>query len=254
MNIQFTLNGEARQVECAPDESLMVVLRRSGAWSVKHGCETGECGACSVLVDGKLMPTCVMLAGQADGHALVTVESFSPSHSADGHGVDTLQQAFIDSGAIQCGYCTPAMLLAAQALLAAETHPSEAQVREALSAVLCRCTGYKKPVQAVLRAAAMLRGERVPPVEGGGIPFESVFGQRPEPREDFSGPAPAGGRHAPPAVITFPVTLVTPQTQTEVVGHSEQKVDAVKLAKGKPVFADDQTLPGLLHAALLTSP
>jgi putative selenate reductase molybdopterin-binding subunit len=254
MNIQFTLNGESRQVDCEPHESLMAVLRRSGAWSVKHGCETGECGACSVLVDGKLMPTCVMLAGQADGHALVTVESLSPSHSADGRGVDALQQAFIDSGAIQCGYCTPAMLLAAQALLAAEKNPSEAQVREALSAVLCRCTGYKKPVEAVLRAAAMLRGESVPPVEGGGIPFESVFGRRPEPPLDLSGPGASGGHGAPPSVITFPVTLVTPQVQTEVVGHSEPKVDAVKLAKGKPVFTDDQDIPGLLHAALLTSP
>ena len=254
MNIQFTLNGEAQQAECAPHESLMVLLRRLGAWSVKHGCETGECGACSVLVDGKLMPTCVMLAAQADGHALVTVESLSPSHSADGQGVDILQRAFIDSGAIQCGYCTPAMLLAAQALLAKEPRPSEDQVREALSAVLCRCTGYKKPVAAVLRAAAVLRGESVPPVEGEGIPFESVFGRLPEPHDDFSGPAPAGGRHAPPSLITFPVTLVTPQVQTEVVGHSEPKVDAVKLAKGKPVFTDDQTLPGLLHAALLTSP
>jgi putative selenate reductase molybdopterin-binding subunit len=251
MNIQFTLNGETQQAECPPHESLMALLRRRGAWSVKHGCETGECGACSVLVDGKLMPTCVMLAGQIEGRALVTVESFAPDH-----GVDTIQQAFIDSGAIQCGYCTPAMLLATRALLEKEQRPSEAQVREALSAVLCRCTGYKKPVEAVLRAAAMLRGESVPPVEGGGISFESVFGRRPElPDSDISGPAPSSGHGAPPhTLVTFPVTLVTPQTQTEVVGHSEPKVDAVKLAKGKPVFTDDQTMPGLLHAALLTSP
>ena len=250
MNVQFTLNGQAQQAECPPYETLMVLLRRSGTWSVKHGCETGECGACSVLLDGKLVPTCVMLAGQADGHTLVTVESLAPDH-----GVNSLQQAFIDSGAIQCGYCTPAMLLAAKALLEREKRPTESQVREALSAVLCRCTGYKKPVEAVLRAAAIQRGETVPPVEGGGIPFESVFGHRPEmPSSDSAGPSPSGGRHGPQTLITFPVTLVTPQIQTEVVGHSEPKVDAVKLAKGKPVFADDQTMPGLLHAALLTSP
>lgn len=250
MNIQLTLNGEVHRMQCAPSESLMALLRRSGAWSVKHGCETGECGACSVLLDGQLVPTCVLLAAQADGHAIVTVESFAP-----GHAVDPIQQAFIDSGAIQCGYCTPAMLLATKALLERESHPSEEQAREALSAVLCRCTGYKKPVEAMLRAAAMLRGESVPPVEGGGIPFESVFGRRPEPPpSDFAGPTMSGGRTAAPTVITFPVTLVTPQTQTEVVGHSEPKVDAVKLAKGKPVFADDMNMPGLLHAALLTSP
>ena len=139
MKIQFTLNGQARQVDCEAHESLMAVLRRNSIWSVKHGCETGECGACSVLIDGKLTPTCVMLAGQADGHNLVTVEALAPSHSADGRGVSALQQAFIDTGAIQCGYCTAGMIMAAAALLYEHPDPSVAQIRSALARNVCRC-------------------------------------------------------------------------------------------------------------------
>jgi len=226
----------------------MTALRRAKMWSVKHGCETGECGACSVLFDGRIMPTCVMLAAQAEGHSLVTVESLS-----SGAAVHPIQQAFIDAGAIQCGYCTPAMILATKALLEKERHPTEAQAREALSAALCRCTGYKKPVEAVLRAAALLRGESVPPTAEGGISFESVFGQRPTPPDVPDTPTANGGTITKP-LIAFPVTLTQPQAQTDVVGHSEPKVDAVKLVKGRPVFTDDIELPGMLHAALLTSP
>ena len=93
MNIQFTLNGQPKSLDCAPGELLMVFLRRNGCWSVKHGCETGECGACAVLVDGRLTPTCVMLAAQADGHAITTVESFGP-----GQELHPLQQAFAETG------------------------------------------------------------------------------------------------------------------------------------------------------------
>ncbi len=212
MNIAFTLNGSERHFECAPGESLLSLLRRAEIWSVKHGCETGECGACSVLIDGRLTPTCVMLAAQADGHDLQTVEALSA-----GAELHPLQQAFIDTGAIQCGYCTPAMLLVAKALLDKNPRPTEAEAREVLTAVMCRCTGYVKPVEAILRAAAVLRGEPVPAMD--------------------IQPALAAGAPA-----------------TEVVGHPEPKVDAVKLAKGRPVFTDDVTLPGMLHAALLTSP
>src|SRR3990172_4956069 len=249
MNIHLTLNGQPKTLTCAPDESLMTALRRAGVWSVKHGCETGECGACSVLLDGKLVPTCILLAAQAQGRSVVTVESLST-----GSEMHPIQQAFAEMGAIQCGYCTPAMILATKALLDEEKHPTEAQAREALSAALCRCTGYVKPVEAVLRAAAMLRGEAVPPIDGeGGIPMESVFGPQggaaPETPETTGG---HGGVLTQPRVATRPT--VQAGQKTEVVGHSETKVDAVKLAKGRPVFADDVDLPGMLHAAMLTSP
>ena len=138
MNIQINLNGQTRSFAIAPGETLMALLRRSGVWSVKHGCETGECGACSVLVDGKLMPTCVILAAQLDGRSITTVEAFD---NGAGAPLDPIQQAFAETGAIQCGFCTPAMVLAARQLLSAEPNPTEAQVREVLGGVLCRCTG-----------------------------------------------------------------------------------------------------------------
>ncbi|MDW8327808.1 MAG: molybdopterin cofactor-binding domain-containing protein [Anaerolineales bacterium] len=248
MNIHLTLNGQPATLICEPHETLMAVLRRHGLWSVKHGCETGECGACSVLLDGRIAPTCVLLAAQAEGRSVVTVESLSP-----GHALHPIQQAFAENGAIQCGYCTPAMVLAAKMLLDRNPNPTEAEVREALGAVLCRCTGYVKPVEAVLRAAARLRGEHVPPIgEEAGLPLESVFG-----------PLRASPEHEPPdrgsgTVLTKPKVVVFPtldtQTTTDVVGKPEMKVDAAKLVKGKPVFTDDFQLPGMLHAALLTSP
>jgi putative selenate reductase molybdopterin-binding subunit len=251
MQVELTLNDTPLTFNAEPGERLMTALRRAGCWSVKHGCETGECGACAVLIDGQLTSTCVLLAGQAEGRRITTVESL-----ATGQGVHPIQQAFIDSGAIQCGYCTPAMLLAASALIKRQRRPSEADVREALSGVLCRCTGYKKPVEAVLRAAAVLRGEAVAEVQGPGIPFESVFGHGRHGDGDggFATPGQGGSSTQTQPVIAFPVTLSSPQTQTDVVGHPEPKVDAVKLAKGRPVFTDDVSLPGMLYAAMLTSP
>ncbi len=262
MKITLTLNGAQRHFETTPGESLMALLRRNQLWSVKHGCETGECGSCSVLFDGKLTPACVLPAAHADGHAIVTVEAFD---GGPGAPLDPIQQAFADTGAIQCGYCTPAMILATRELLDAEPNPSEEQVRTALGGVLCRCTGYVKPVEAVLRAAALRRGEAVPPIDkSGAIPLESFFGGFPGGRPEESTP-PAGGSGRGGAevetrpLITFytatgAATATDAQTATEVVGKPEVKVDAVKLVKGKPVFADDIDPPGLLHAAMLTSP
>ena len=121
------------------------------------------------LLDGKPINSCVMLAAQAEGHSIQTIEALG-EHPEQGWkttaGLHPLQQAFVESGAIQCGYCTPAQILAAKELLERNPNPSEAEVREALSGVLCRCTGYLKPVQAVLRAAAVMRGEAVAPVDG----------------------------------------------------------------------------------------
>ena len=169
MQLDLTLNGQAVTWEVAPSESLLDALRRHGIFGVKHGCETGECGACTVVLDGVAVTSCTMLAAQAGGRAVTTVEALG-EHPEQGWkhtaGLHPLQQAFIETGAIQCGYCTPAQLLAAQALLAGNRNPTEEQAREALSGVLCRCTGYVKPIQAVLRAAAYLRGEEAPPLPG----------------------------------------------------------------------------------------
>ena len=251
MKIRFTLNGQPRTVEAAAGETCLAVLRRHGVWGVKHGCETGECGACLALVDGRPKPTCVLLAPQAEGRSLVTIEVLTPAR-----GLHPIQQAFVETGAIQCGYCTPAMVLAAEALLAERPSPTEAEVRECLSGVLCRCTGYVKPVEAVLRAAAVLRGEQVAPITGPGVLLPGVFAPHlAGPSEGLEPPTAAAGGGVLTLPRTQPRTAAPPvRAETAVVGRPEPKVDAVKLAKGKPVFADDVDMPGMLHAALLTSP
>jgi putative selenate reductase molybdopterin-binding subunit len=248
MKVQFTLNGTLLELECSPDETLLKVLRRAGAWSVKHGCETGECGACSILLDGKLQPSCLLLAPQAEGHSIVTVEGLSI-----GQELHAIQQAFADTGAIQCGYCTPAMVLATKDLLDREEFPTEAQAREALSGVLCRCTGYSKPVEAMLRAAALLRGEDVPPIENEGIPFNIEFDSGRESNQDLPTLVSPGVDQVVQTRADAKL-VVGRATKTDVVAHPKVKVDASKLVKGKPVFTDDIDMPGMLHAALLTSP
>ena len=163
MVVNLNVNGQDVQWDVQPGQTLLEILRREGLFSVKSGgCLKGECGACTVLLDGEPVNSCQLLAAQADGHRVKTVESVG-EHPDQGwrktDGLHIIQQALIQTGAIQCGYCTPAMALAALALLEKEADPSEEEVREALSGVLCRCTGYVKPVQAVLQAAAVLRGE-----------------------------------------------------------------------------------------------
>ncbi len=249
MEITLTINGERRTCHVHPADRLLDVLRREGYYSVKQGCETGECGACTVLLDGEPVNSCMMLAAQADERTIMTVEALGTAHD-----LHPLQQAFIETGAIQCGYCTPAQLLAAKALLDANPNPTEDEVREALAGVLCRCTGYVKPVQAVLRAAAVLRGEEVEPFAPleRAIPVPSEFFEFPFGAEEY--PTGDGGPRV--QTRTSPVVVVSPPELQErrVVGKPEPKVDAVKLALGRPVFTDDLALPGMLHAALLTSP
>jgi aerobic-type carbon monoxide dehydrogenase small subunit (CoxS/CutS family) len=152
MLVMVTINGEAKRLSIAPGDLLLDVLRRDGYFGVKRGCETGECGACTVLVNGKPINSCLMFAAQAQGSEILTIEGVAP----DGK-LDPLQTAFLDHGAVQCGYCTPGMILSAKALLAERPDPTEADVREALAGNFCRCTGYLKPVEAVLAAAQAYR-------------------------------------------------------------------------------------------------
>ena len=249
MRIQLELNGANREIDITPNQTLLEALRGANLWSVKHGCETGECGACSVIFDGKLVPTCIIPAASANGHSITTVEGLT-----SGLELHPIQQAFAETGAIQCGYCTPAMILATKALLDKEINPSEAMIREALSSVLCRCTGYVKPVEAALRAAAVLRGEEAPPIEGEGIPVEAVFGQPGERGIEPPAPETHGGAALTTQRRTVLQTPVKGIETTSVVGRPEMKVDAVKLAKGKPAFTADIDMPGMLCASMLTSP
>jgi putative selenate reductase molybdopterin-binding subunit len=256
MKIDLRVNDSWHEFEAAPGDSLLKALRSLGYYGVKHGCESGECGACSVLLDGRPVNSCVTLAAQAAGHRLETIEAIG-EHPEQGWrisgGLHPIQQAFVESGAIQCGYCTPAQVLAAKQLLERNPNPSEAEVREALSGVLCRCTGYLKPVQAVLQAAAVLRGERPGDLvgEAGGLAGLAL----PPAGDEPGGHTSDFGVQTEVRTRVLPKVVVTPQSQTwQQVGKPERKVDAVKLVQGKPAFAADFEKRGLLYARVLHSP
>ena len=152
MKIELTVNGELREADVWPGESLLFALREQiGLPGSKNACEQGECGSCSVLLDGSLVCACLVLAAQADGHEVVTVEGLG----ADG-ALHPVQEAFVEAGAVQCGFCTPGLVVAAAALLEESPTPSDDEVREALSGNLCRCTGYQKIFDAVRLAAERL--------------------------------------------------------------------------------------------------
>ena len=150
MKLRLTVNGEPREVEAWEGESLLFALREGlGLPGSKNACEQGECGSCSVLLDGVLVCSCLVLAAQADGHDVVTVEGLA----GDGE-LHRVQEAFAETGAVQCGFCTPGLVVAAADLLAHNPDPGEDEIREALSGNLCRCTGYAKIFDAVRLAAA----------------------------------------------------------------------------------------------------
>ena len=165
-HISFSLNGEAAEVAFAPHKTLLEVLREDlGLMGTKHGCELGECGTCTVLLNGRAILSCLMLGLDAEGQEVKTIEGM-----ADGAQLHPLQETFADTGAAQCGYCTPGFLLVAEELLKKEPNPSREVIKEALSGNLCRCTGYIKIYEAVELAAARMRGEEAE------LPHESVYG------------------------------------------------------------------------------
>jgi aerobic carbon-monoxide dehydrogenase small subunit len=149
VRIELSVNGERCQADCWEGESLLYALREQlGFPGSKNACEQGECGSCSVLLDGVLVCSCLVLAAQADGHEVTTVEGL-----ADESGLHPVQQAFVETGAVQCGFCTPGLVAAAADLLRRNPSPSDDEIREALSGNLCRCTGYAKILDAVRLAA-----------------------------------------------------------------------------------------------------
>jgi len=165
-HVLFTLNGEPAEVAFAPHKTLLEVLREDlGLTGTKHGCELGECGTCTVLVDGRSILSCLMLGLEAEGREVTTIEGMS-----EGGQLHPLQQTFADLGAAQCGYCSPGFLLAAKELLEKNPRPTREDIRETLSGNLCRCTGYIKIYEAVELAAARMRGEAME------LPRESLYG------------------------------------------------------------------------------
>jgi carbon-monoxide dehydrogenase small subunit len=154
VRIKLTVNGDEREAEAADHESLLTVLRDNlGLPGSKNACEQGECGSCSVVMDGDLVCACLVLGAAAAGRNIQTVESLS-----DGDQLHPIQRAFVDAGAVQCGFCTPGLVVATYALLKRNPEPSEKEVREALSGNICRCTGYGKILEAVDRASGAYRG------------------------------------------------------------------------------------------------
>jgi len=252
MNITLKINGVEHTFDAPASVTLLSALRGLGFYGIKFGDEQGLSGADTILLDGKPVNGGSIFAAQAEGHKIVTIEGLG-EHPEQGwrktDGLHPLQQAFVESGAIQCGYCTPAQILAAKALLDKNPNPSEGQVRDAIAGVLCRCTGYLKPVQAVLKAAAAIRGDTEvgEQLAASGDPF--AFPTAP-PESNLDSPSPLFVR-----TNVMPKVVVTPQTETyKTVGKPEKKVDAIKLVQGKPAFTADIDMRGMLYARVLRSP
>jgi len=240
MKISFTLNEKNLTVDVELYETLLHLLRRKGMISVRYGSDTGETGASAVLINGNLVNTDCMLAAQVDGNEVITLEWFNKAE------LHPIQVAFVATGAMQSGYSTPAMILGTWALLNKNPNPSEDDVRDMLSGILDRETAYIKPVEAVLRAAALMRGEEnepfgpiyLPPLTDGINPAEI------DPTDE--------GMTASPAVPRVVPSKDVPEMA--VVGKPEVKVDAVRLVKGNPAFTDDFEERGQLIAKVLRSP
>jgi len=240
--IELTINGIKANFQVDEKVTLLDLLRDAGYKSVKSGCDDGTCGVCTVILNGKPVKSCLIKAAETDKKSVITLEGLGSSEK-----LDPIQQAFIDTGAIQCGYCTPAQILSAKALLNKNQNPTDEEIRKAISSVLCRCTGYVRGVDAVKRAAAEMRGETL-------HSFQHIALTLPENIEKIKIPLEyyrKDGKRSP-----LPPLVYTPKAMNNVtvVGKSEIKVDAKKLALGKPVFTDDYHPDGMLYGALLTSP
>lgn len=229
MRISLQINNKKISKEIEPGLTLFDFLREAGYFGVKFGgCKKGECGACTVLLDGKSVNSCSILALQAEGHVIETIEGVG-EHPDQGwkktKGFNDLQKAFIEAGAIQCGYCTPAMILAAKALLKEKENPTEDEIREAISGVLCRCTGYDKPVKAIEFIQKIKSGE----VKDQDLDKEILNEVMPQ------------------------VVSISDSPKFERIGQPEKKVDAIKLVQGKPAFTTDIELRGMLVGKILHS-
>jgi len=152
MQIRLTINQEPHEVDAEPHETLLTMLRREGFNGAKRVCESGECGACAVIMDGRAVDSCIILAAQAGGRSITTVEGLGDLNS-----LNPVQEAFADNGSVQCGFCIPGMIVTATNYLEENPAPTEEEVRHVFVGNLCRCTGYVKPVEAVIQAASKLR-------------------------------------------------------------------------------------------------
>lgn len=163
MDVTFTFNGEEVTWEAEPGEVLLDVMRREGYYGAKRGCSTGDCGTCTVMVDGVAVNSCQVFVVSLQGAEVTTVEGLAKRDASTGKvELHPVQREFVDAGGVQCGFCTPGLIISAVALLNEKADPSEAEIREALDGNICRCTGYTKPLEAVARAAKALRESPAP--------------------------------------------------------------------------------------------
>ena len=167
MELQFELNGEPETFQVEKTDLLLDVLRRNGYTGAKRGCDTGACGMCMVQVDGEARQSCVLPASRVDGASVETIEGLGSQDD-----LHPIQEAYLENTALQCGFCTPGFIMSTKALLESNPDPSDAEVREALEDNLCRCTGYKKIIEAVHDAAGRLEGDAV--AADGGVPLEDL--------------------------------------------------------------------------------
>jgi carbon-monoxide dehydrogenase small subunit len=153
-HVKFRVNGEQKELDASPTKSLLDVVREDLLLTgTKRGCDSGECGACTVIMNGKAVNSCLVLATELEGAEITTIEGLGK----DVHELDPLQKAFIEKGAVQCGFCTPGIIMTAKAFLDLNPQPTEDEVRDAISGNLCRCTGYAKIVKAILASAEEMR-------------------------------------------------------------------------------------------------
>ena len=153
-SIKLNVNGQDYELSVPPHRTLLEVIREElGLTGTKEGCSLGECGACTVIMDGQTVNSCLVLAAEADGKSITTIEGL-----ANGDRLHPIQQAFIDHGGFQCGFCTPGMIMSAKALLDANPHPTDAEIRQGISGNFCRCTGYTKIIESIKAAAKDMEG------------------------------------------------------------------------------------------------
>ena len=251
MGSNLYINDKYYEVDIETHETLLNVLRKLNILSVKNGgCKHGECGACSVLMNGLLVNSCNLLAIQAVGHIIETIEYLGENPNQGwkkSKGLHLIQKAFVESGAIQCGYCTPAMVLAIKNLLDHNNTPTENDIKEALSGILCRCTGYTKPIQAGLLAASYYRGDFPT------ILIENIADNMPPLNDSITFGTKFDETLQKIKVLPKIKTDHSKDLKTSKIGKSITKVDANKLVQGKAAFVKDLAGKDILYAKVLFS-
>lgn len=240
--IDFILNGERKNETITEQITLLDYLRGQSLYSVKNGCREGDCGMCTILLNGSPVRSCLLNLSEVEGKEVITLEGLNQ----DGV-LHPIQKAFIDSGAIQCGFCTPAQILTVKALLDKNPDPDEDEIRNALSGIMCRCTGHVKIIDAVKMASAMLSGKELQTAN-------VIEGKLADSGKKVDIPEAYYRRNG--ETQTLPPLVLTPSNMEplRIVGKPEIKVDGNKLAKGKPAFTDDIYIKDMLYGELLTSP